>query len=223
VSMADLRVKNPAGYTNPELMVLGKGSVQAKIGSLMGDPARIERIDLSGVHLVIEQKGLTNNLQTILDGIAAAGGTGDKKPKEEGGKSLQVGELEISDVTVDVKLLPIPGQSKDVQLKLAPIRLSNLGTADKLSVAELSTKVLLAIAGGIAEQGAGVLPQEIIGPMQSFLTEQGKVLLETGTQILEQGKSAGEQIIKEGAKGIEEGIKGVGGALEGLLKKEDKK
>ena len=87
--------------------------------------------------------------------------------------------------------------------------MTNLGTKDKLDTAKLAGKILAAIAAGIAKDGAGLLPKDMVGSINSALDNIG------GDALLEAGQKATEKIL-EGEKGIGEDI---GGALKGLLKK----
>ncbi|MBN1126963.1 MAG: AsmA family protein [Sedimentisphaerales bacterium] len=222
VALKKLQVGNPEGYTNPNLLTLDSGKVQVSVDKLMGNPVKIDQITLNGATVVIEQKGLSNNLQEILKGI-------EKKEQDTTdqteGKPLEITELELNNVQVQVKLLPMPGRDKDISLTLKPIQMNDLGSKDKLDLAELATRILLAIAGGIVEQGGDLLPQEIIGPMSTTLAEAGKILKdiggqagEAGKELMEKGKEIGTDAMEKGKEAVE----GVGNALEGLLnKKED--
>jgi hypothetical protein len=98
-----------------------------------------------------------------------------------------------------------------VPLKLKPIKMTNLGSDNKLDAAVLAGKILLALAQGIAEQGVGVLPKEIINPLKGELKRFGKipeVLLEEGGKIMKESVNLG---------------KGVGEGLKGLFEKKEKK
>ncbi len=89
-------------------------------------------------------------------------------------------------------------------LTLAPIKMTDLGGDNKMDIAELSGKILMAIAKGIAEKGAGLLPDNIIGPLNDQLTQLGemsKTLLKEGDKILDEGKDLGKDIT-EGIKGL---------------------
>jgi len=206
VEIDGLIVKNPAGYAYEDLLKLGKGKVKAKISSLLGDTVIVKELKLDGVDLVIEQKALSNNLQDVVGSI----GSKDKKRAEDeaeaepSGKKLQIDNLEITNIKVKVKLLPVPGKADTVTLNLAPIKMSNLGTDSKLSTGILASKIMLAITEGVAEQGVGVLPKEMVNTMKSALgktIDLGKAAAEEGGKLIEEGKDAGKGII-EGVKGL---------------------
>ena len=47
-------------------------------------------------------------------------------------------------------------------MKLDPIIMENLGSDSKLSVSTLVAKVMGALAMGVAKQGGGVLPEDMV-------------------------------------------------------------
>jgi hypothetical protein len=199
VNIKGLVVKNPPGYANETLLELGEGTVNLDIGSLMGDTVKIQLIKLDGAKLTMEQKGLSNNLKEILDNLPKGEKKAEPKPEEKG-KNLHINRLEITNTNVRVKLLPVPGKSDTVSLKLDPIIMDNLGTDQKLRTGALTAKVFKAIATGIAKQGAGVLPDEMVKGIGSSLdkaAEMGKAAAEEGKKAIESGKEA-----VEGIKGL---------------------
>jgi len=204
VSFQNLVIDNPPGYKHDKLLVVGNARIAVSIGSLLKDTVNIKEIMLDGVNVVLEQRGVTgNNLQDIIKAIPKA----DTKPEGETkrtAKKLHIDNLEITNVTVKAKLLPIPGKADTVTLKLDPIRMTDLGSDDKLDTAKLSAKILLAIATGVAEQGAGILPEGMTDSMKATLSKTaqlGKAAAEEGKKLLEEGKDAGKGLI-EGFKGL---------------------
>ena len=203
VEIDGLIVKNPAGYTYKNLLELGHGRVTANIGSLLDDTVRIKELKLDTIDLVIEQKALSNNLQDIIKAIPS----GEPKAEEETkkpSKKLRIDNLEITNVTVKAKLLPVPGRIDTITLKLDPIRMNDLGSDDKLTVAKLTGKILSAIAGGVAEQGVGVLPEGMTDTMKATLSKTaglGKAATEEGKKLIEEGKDVGKELV-EGFKGL---------------------
>lgn len=203
VGIKGLVVKNPPGYANETLLELGDGVVNLDIGSLMSDTIKIQLVKLDDTKLTIEQKGLTNNLNEILDKLPKE--EKEAAPKtEKPGKNLTVTKLEITNTNVRVKLLPIPGKSDTVSLKLDPIVMENLGTDKKLSVATLVAKVMGALAMGVAKQGEGLLPDDIVKGIGSTLgktAELGKAATKEGKKLLEQTTGAGKDAV-ESIKGL---------------------
>jgi len=206
VGFENLVIDNPPGYQHDKLLEVGKARIAVSIGSLLKDTVNIKEIMFDGVNVVIEQKGLSNNLQDIIKALPKGESAEPEEAEEpeKPAKKLHIDNLEISNVTVKAKLLPVPGKADTVTLKLNPIKMTDLGSDEKMDVAKLTGKILLAIATGVAEQGAGLLPESMTDGMKDALskaTELGKTAAEEGKKILEEGKDAGKDII-EGFKGL---------------------
>jgi len=208
IGIEKLVINNPPGYQYQRLLELEKAEIEVDVKSLLGDVVNIRQISLDGMNVVLEQRGISsNNLQDVIGSIGAK----NKKESQLSGRKLHIDNLEISNVTVKAKLLPVPGKKDTVVLKLAPIRMTDLGSDNRLDAAALSVKILLAVAKGVAEQGAGVLPGELTGAMKSTLdktiklgetaSEEGKRLIDTGKDVLKEGKDVGQEIT-EGLKGL---------------------
>ena len=221
VGFQNLVIDNPKGYEHDKLLKLKDAHIAVRVKSLLSDVVNIKEIKLVGADVVLEQKGLSNNLQDIVKSMPAK----EEQKEEPSGKKLHIDNLELTEVKVKVKLLPLPGRVDTIPLTLSPIRMKDLGSDDKLDAAMLSSKILLAIAGGIAEQGAGILPDEIIGPLTGELKRLGAasaVLLKEGGKVLEGGVDLGKGAV-EGGKDIGKDItKGIGGLFK-PKKKEDEK
>jgi hypothetical protein len=184
----------------------------------MSDTVKINQITLDGAEVVLEQKGLRNNIQDVVKAIP-------KGPEGEAaaeGKKLHIDELVISNTTVKVKVLPfsVPGKVDTIPLKLTTIRMTNLGSDNKLNTASLIGKILSAIARGIAEQGAGILPDDVIKGLSGALGDT----LDAGIEIIKEGTDVTKKVL-EGAgdtgKKILEGAgdvgKGIGDGIKGLI------
>lgn len=197
LDLRDVTVANPAGYQDSTLLKLSQGDVQVDTRSLLSDEIRIKRIQLDGMDVNVEQKGLSNNLEDVIQ----AARKGSDQPS---GKKLTIDTLELTNVTVKVKLLPVPGQLDTVTLKLAPIEMTDLGKNEKLDTATLMAKIMLAVAAGIARQGSDVLPKDMVNGLTSVLG----TAIDLGRIILGTGQGAGEGIQK-GVEGITEGLKGI--------------
>ncbi|MCH8118733.1 MAG: AsmA family protein [Planctomycetes bacterium] len=205
LTLKNLLINNPPGYQHEKLLELKNAKIEVDVKSLLSDVVKIREIKLDGVNVVLEQRGISgNNLQDVIKTISS--GQKDKDKPETSGKKLHIDVLEISNITVKVKLLPVPGKADTITLKLSPIRMTNLGGDNKLDTAALSGRILLAIANGVAEQGVGVLPKDIVDTITSTL---GKTI-DLGKGIIEGREGIGKEIIKgteDIGKGITEGLK----------------
>lgn len=216
LSLKKLVIDNPTEYQNPHMLELGEGRIQVKTGSLLSDVVRVKQIKLDGVNVVLEQALTGNNIQDIIKNIPAK----EQQTSEPSGKKLHIDNLEISNIKVNVKLLPIPGRDDTVALSLPNIKMENLGNDNKLNTPRLVSKILLAITSSIAEHGAGKIPAELLNPLKNQLQQleqlsetllkEGKEvteeILKTGQDLDKDAKQIGEDIGKE-VKDIAEGIK----------------
>lgn len=207
LALENLVINNPPGYQYDKLLQLQNAKIEVDIRSLLSDTVNIKEIKLDGAEVTLEQKGITgNNLQDIIKSLPSAPKT--EAGAQPSGKKLHIDNLELSNVTVKAKLLPIPGKVDTVTLKLAPIKMTNLGGDNKLDTAALSSKILVAITQGIAEQGAGILPDDMLGSLKSTLAKTA----ELGKEVLKTGENLGKDVLKttEGlGKGVTEGLKGL--------------
>ncbi|MBL7154162.1 MAG: AsmA family protein [Phycisphaerae bacterium] len=212
LALHDLIVENPEGYKHENLLELKSGSVGVNIRSLLSDTVKIDHITLDGAVVVLEQKDLLrNNIKDIIKALPKEE-PGEAPPEGEPaveGKKLHIDELTISNTTVKVKLLPLPGKVDTIPLKLGTITMTDLGGDNKLDTAKLIRKILSALFQGIAEQGKGVLPDDLMNGISSELNE----LLDKSKNILKEGTEAGKKIL-EGAGDVG---KGIGDGLKGLL------
>jgi hypothetical protein len=209
LTLQKVSIANPAGYQHDTLLQLDSAHAAVEVKSLLSDVVKIKTMRLEGIELVLEQRGLSNNLQEILDSLP------EDIDKYSTGKELQIDLLEISDITVKAKLLPIPGKLDTLTLRLAPIKLTDLGTNQKMDVASLTAKILLAIAGGIAKQGAGILPDGMVSTLGSALDKTAKL----GMKLLEAGSKNSQDLIRATEKLGNDLSKGIQGILK--PKKED--
>jgi uncharacterized protein involved in outer membrane biogenesis len=204
VGFQGLVIDNPPGYKHEKLLEVGDARIAVSTRSLLKDTVNIKEIMLDNVNVVLEQKDIRgNNLQDIIKAIPKSEEEPEDKTKKEG-KKLHIEKLELTNIVVNAKLLPVPGKADTVTLKLDPIVMTDLGTDNKLDVATLTGKILLAITTGVAKQGAGLLPEGVtdaLGTTLGITVEVGKAAVEGGTKLLEGGADAGKGII-EGVQGL---------------------
>ena len=193
LTLQNLLINNPPGYQHDKLLELKNAEIEVDVKSLLSDVVNIKEIKLDGVDVVLEQRGISsNNLQDVITAIRRG-----SKDDETSGKKLRIDNLEMSNVTVQMKLLPIPGQADTITLNLSPIRMTNLGSDNKLDTAALSGEIVLAIANRVVEQGVGVLPKDIVNTMTLSLDKT----IDLSTRIIKGTEDIG--------KGITEGLKGL--------------
>lgn len=220
VGLEGLRVDNPVGYENKYLLELADAKVKANIKSLLSDTVEIESIMLDGIALTVEQKGLSSNLNDILKSMPK---TEEKAPAEtkesKEGKNLLVKDLKIINTSVKVKLLPVGGVTGNidtVELKLDPIEMHDLGSKDKMTTAKLAKEIMVALAKGVAKQGAGKLPAQMLNNIQGSLGSISDLVEQAATkqagEMLQAGQEKAKEILNKSqdtGKDVIEGVKGI--------------
>ena len=191
LALQNLLINNPPGYQHDKLLQLKNAEIEVDVKSLLSDVVNIKEIKLDGVNVVLEQRGISgNNLQDVITAIRNGS-------KEGEGKKLRVDNLEISNITVRMKLPSVPAQDDTITLELSTIRMTNLGYDNKLDMADLSGEIVLAIANRVVEQGVGVLPKDIITTLIPTLDKT----IDLSTRIIESTEDIGKEIT-EGIKSL---------------------
>lgn len=194
LDLQNVRVANPAGYAGPSLLTLQRADATADTGTLLSRRVHIKDMKLRGMQVFVEQKGARNNLYEVIRPL--------QERHEPTGKQLLVDNLEITDVTVHVGLAGVPAQTPTAQFTLAPIRMTDLGRDGKMDTAVLITKIVLAVAAGVAQQSGDILPPDTLGEITSLLDKA----FDIGRIIL--GPQSGDQKTNgDSGKNITDGLK----------------
>ncbi len=175
VGLHEISVANPPGSQGPALLKLQQVALTADVKSLLGKEVLIKDMKLENMEVFVEQKGAQNNLYQVIKPL--------REPRRPTGKALVIDNLEIKNVTVHVSMPSIPGRPPSADLKLLSIRMVELGRNEKMDTAVLITKIVLAVAEGIAQQGGGILPKETVGDLGSILDKAidiGKIIFGPG-------------------------------------------
>ena len=201
VKVSNLKIGNPPGYQYKNVLEANSIAVTTSIGSLLSNPIEINDVTIDGISMVIEQKGLTNNLSDILKSMPQKPKTETAEPAKNA-KSVHISTVDMKNLSVTAKFLPIPGKSDALTLKIASIHLSNLG-GKKSSLGEVTGKIFAAISSEIASQGAGIFPSDLTGSIQ-----------ENAGKTLELFSETGKQLGGEAQKGVEDATKKLKGMFE---------
>jgi len=163
VTLRKAAVSNPEGYQGSALLTLKSVDVAADVGTLLSDKVLIRDMRLDGMEVFIEHSGLKNNLYEVIEPL--------RRPREPTGKALLVDTLTIGEVLVHVALPSLSGesQSQTIDLKVAPITMTDLGRNERMDTPLLITKVVLAVAAGIADQRSDILPKETLDEISGIL------------------------------------------------------
>lgn len=202
IGLENLAVANPEGYTGPSLLTLKTVNVAADTGTLFSDQVVIKTMTLDQMDVFVEQKGLKNNLYEVIEPL--------RQPREPSGKSLVIDSLTISNILVHISLPSLPGQeAQTVDVRVAPITMTELGRNERMDTPILISKVLLAVAQGIADQTGDILPKETLSDISGVLDKA----VDIGRILFGDKKTDGqtEQKTDNGGAGktITEGLKDI--------------
>ncbi len=222
VSLEGLNIANPEGFKTERLFKLSSCSTDVAMKTLLDDTIVVNDVTISGLEVTFEQKGMTSNLQALLDLLAenSKSTTEEQEPEPEeqtgSGKNLRIDRFHIEEAKVHLKLLPLPGQKSDITIKMAPITLEHVSSdQDKGELAgTVIRKVFVAISQAIIKTIAHDIPAELLKGLEGSL--KGAVeIIGSGAEILIEGVGA---IGDLGIKGVGAAVEGAGKTLEGAGK-----
>ncbi len=249
-AMNDLKVANVQGFPGPHFFSLGDGSVAVSLSTLRENTVVLPHLKLDAIDVRLEKKDGATNYGVILENLKKVSGGGSDKPapqpapsKDE--KRFVVNDLSITKVTVSIDLMEsgsagaalVPLQK--ITIPIDAIKLQNVGKTGQgvagsgVTMSELANIIVQAVIGAAVENGAGVIPGEILGDLKGRLASLGdlskldmKVLgdvkgtVQDLTKTTEEVKKKVEDVAKQGEKAVDDAKK----ALEGLIpKKKDEK
>ena len=215
----DLTVANPAGFKTPHLLAVRQFDLAVVTNTLMQDTIQINRFELDGVDLHIEQKAGATNMDRVLEHIktkAGGGEPGEPDEAESGGKKVVVDRIVVRNVTAHVQVLPIGGDATTLDVEVPEIILEDVASDDAqgVAVAELTRRLLPAILTAVITKGRGTIPDVDLDRLAGNVGDTTRALGEKARGLVEQvGKDAGGLMDK-----IFKPTKGEGGLLDDLLK-----
>lgn len=224
VELTGINIPNPEGFDTEQAMYFGTVRVKADLRSFRTDTPVINEITVADSKIVLEAKTTGGtNLQKLTDNAARLS-TGEEKPPKEGEKSYKIEHVYINGTNVQVAL-PLSG-GRTVGVTIPDIHLEDLGGEKEEGVtpAEAIQEFLAAILAKIKEQGAGIIPADILNGIGDTLkglpddlqkNVEG-ILSGVGTTAEDASKSL-EGAAQDAQKAAEDTAKEVEGALRGIL------
>ena len=134
VSLSNLAVGSPAGFSAPQMLSLNGIDVGVKYGQLRDDPIRVAEIRITNPTFVIEQSGGKLNVNAAMDQMPKS----EPKPvptgKREPGEPIKliIDHLAITNTSITIKPGDLPGLGavKDYTLTLPTVDMKDIGTAE---------------------------------------------------------------------------------------------
>lgn len=128
----NLVIDNPPGYKSPYLFESKKLAMEIDPKSIQNKVVVINKLDIQGVKIVAEQKGLTTNIQTLLKTLS-------KQQSSGSAQTESVSDSGASDVLLALKHLNFSGSSiqlitekyGEYTVTLPEFQLNNIGSPEK--------------------------------------------------------------------------------------------
>jgi hypothetical protein len=124
IEISSLRIANPPGYKSDNILEVESISIKADIRSFVSDTIEVNQVNLNNVAVVIEQKGSTNNLSDILMSVKKPEAKTEKTGRKN--KNIHIASVDIQNINVTAKLLPVSGKFNTVRLKTSELHLSGI-------------------------------------------------------------------------------------------------
>lgn len=232
--MSGLRVANPEGFKTDHFMTLNQGDVNVSAKTLMEDMVELPALNLTGIDLNLERSGGKANYDVIMDNLKSHESKEPAPPGE--GKRFVIRKVNVNDIKVHLDMMPIGGELTELDLKIDNVTLEDIGSESGTGVvlAQVWDVLLKAIFMAVVEKGAGIIPDDILGDLETGLkelTSLGELGVGFGVGAVEQigdiGKQLGEGVgegVKDVAEGAGQGLQDVGKGIGDLLggnKKDD--
>jgi uncharacterized protein involved in outer membrane biogenesis len=244
VSLNDLSIASPEGFSAPQMLSLGHLSVDTSYGKVFGTPTAIDSIVIEKPKLVLEFVGTKSNLKTVADRLASStSGSGDQ-PKPAGDPlKLIIDQLKVSGAQVEIRSDLL---GKPILIDIPAVEMSQIGNADGNRNGEEAGKVVsqLITRLSIEAQKSGKLPPELAAILSTDLDslinniggqfaaqadqlkaqamQQVDALKGQAEQAVNDAKGKAEDAINDAKKKAEDQLKGLGGILGGGKKDEPK-
>ena len=233
-----LTINNPEGLQAPYLMKSGHFELQLEPASLLTETISLQKFEISGLTIVIEQQLSGNNISAILANLKRfkSNEKTDKKEKQPGGKKLKIDRVLINNIEAQLKLAPELGIISVKKIKIPRIELTRVTSdnANGILISELFSRLFPLIVAEVLNHGEGIIPDNLFKDLKVDVTDVAQLLGEGGTKLFQQiggdiGKlvqqdsretvekikeTLGKTIDKDAVKDID---KGVGDKLKGLF------
>ena len=166
VTLNDLQIASPQGFSAPQMFRLQNANVAVKLGELRGDPVRVQSIRLDKPRLVVERTGNTFNFKRAMELMPKQPET---PPDQSKPLKLIIDELTITDPVVVVRpgQINIPGVTlpEEITVPIPTITMKNIGTDEKAqngaAVKDVVMQVITVMAANAANSDK--LPEQLKG------------------------------------------------------------
>lgn len=147
--IASLTVANPEGFSSQPAIALEDFAIELDPLALAAEPLVIKSIRVDGAHLLVEQDGTRNNLETILESVQRLA-NGAATPQADARK-LVIERFELQNAGAT---LLVPRLGEERELRMPAIVLTDIGRATNGATAGSIARQLLTPIIGMALESA---------------------------------------------------------------------
>ena len=213
-----LNIANPQGFKTDHLMHSGKFELKMAPMSIFSDTVEINKFELDGLDLIIEQQLSGSNISVISDNLSRFESDSQSDPAaqdKEAGKKVKIETITIRNVKAHFYLLPGLEAVGPLTVEVPVIELTEVTSdnAKGVVVAELIRRVIPAILAAVAKKAEGIIPGDLVNDLSNQVSRMTDVLGEKAGKLTGQAK----EIFKDADKAIDK----VEGIFKNLIKPTD--
>jgi len=216
-SLNGLTVANPPGCAQPNFLTVRQVRLDLPLSTLLEPRITIPALEIEGIAIALERNEQGTNYGRILDNLKRFESGEVPEEKAEGpGMEFLLQRIVIRDVQAVADVLPGGGELTKLRISIPEIVLEDLKS--QMTAAEICAFVMKAVLRATLDEGAGVLPEELLRDLRGRLdTLKDEAAARVGAKLQEElTEVLGDQAAKDAAAKI-------GSKLDGLLKGKDKK
>lgn len=198
LSLGDLKITSPSGYTADDMFTLSELGLGVSYGELRKEPIHINRITIDKPRATIEFANGKFNFQALMDQMPASSPAPGSDGKASQPVKLIIDELNLTNAAVAIKAPMIP---KEITLNIPSVTLKNIGNADGAQNGAAIKDVVVAMMGGLAANASNSSLLKEFNGFDKLLGEQanqvmGKISKELGEQVHQMTKGVTGEINK---------------------------
>jgi len=204
VRIDGLTIRNPEGFKTPHFIKTGRFDLGVRLGSLLEDTLEVNRFDLDGLDMHLEQKPGSSNTSVILNHIKKGrGGKGGPKQAEPAGepsgKKVKVNRIVIRHIVAHVQVLPVGGKAATLDVKVPEIVLNDV-TSDNaagVAIAELVRRLVPAVLAAVVEKGKGIIPEADLDRLSADVADAAAALGDAVGQLIRQSGGDAAKLLED--------------------------
>lgn len=161
VGIDALTIDNPNGFNTPYLLKVNSFSVKLKPMSLIGETVEIQRIELDGLEINVEQTFASSNILTVGEKLQQRRGE-EAKQGDRGEKKVKAGYVSIKNVRANIKISALGQKIADTSIQVPTIELKDIGSdkAQGIILSEFMRKLVGEISTAVINQVKASLPNK---------------------------------------------------------------